>query len=81
MTTVGYGDIAPQTILGQTLASLIMIMGYAIIAVPTGIVTAELTYGQKKRTGKSCEHCGCKSHPDEAQYCYKCGKRLPQPKS
>jgi len=81
LTTVGYGDIAPQTILGQTLASVIMIMGYAIIAVPTGIVTAELTYGQKNRTGRDCEHCGCKSHPNEAQYCHKCGKRLTQPKT
>jgi len=81
LTTVGYGDIAPQTILGQTLASVIMIMGYAIIAVPTGIVTAELTYGQKNRTGKSCEHCGCTSHPDLAQYCHKCGKKLPQLKT
>ena len=80
LTTVGYGDIAPQTILGQTLASVIMIMGYAIIAVPTGIVTAELTYGQKNN-GKKCEHCGCKSHPDNAKFCFKCGKKLNQGKS
>jgi len=78
LTTVGYGDIAPQTILGQTLASVIMVMGYAIIAVPTGIVTAELTMAQKQRPRLSCSKCGMENHTPEASYCHKCGNKLDQ---
>ena len=75
LTTVGYGDIAPQTVLGQTLASVIMIMGYAIIAVPTGIVTAELTV-QKHRSKVKCSKCGMENHAPEALFCHKCGNQL-----
>lgn len=74
LTTVGYGDIAPQTILGQFLASIIMIMGYAIIAVPTGIVTAELT-NSRKEGQKACPDCG-KDNNESNKYCIECGSYL-----
>ena len=77
LTTVGYGDISPQTGLGQTLAALIMIIGYAIIAVPTGIVTAELTQGYKKSVStQSCRQCSAEGHDPDAQYCKYCGSIL-----
>jgi len=77
MTTVGYGDISPATPLGQLLASIVMIMGYAIIAVPTGIVTAELA--QPKLRGVStqaCPSCSREGHEIDAMYCRFCGARL-----
>lgn len=58
LTTVGYGDIAPQTVLGQMIASFVMIMGYGIIAVPTGIVTAQAISDQKERRNINCPNCG-----------------------
>jgi voltage-gated potassium channel len=77
LTTVGYGDIAPQTITGQTLAAFIMILGYAIIAVPTGIVTSEISNQQKIRTNTaSCPHCSAYGHDKDAIYCKKCGGAL-----
>lgn len=77
MTTVGYGDISPQTNLGQMLASVIMIMGYGIIAVPTGIVTAELTHmAGLKSFNKVCQDCSCEDHEQDAKFCKKCGKKL-----
>jgi len=75
MTTVGYGDISPQTNLGQTLASLVMIIGYGIIAIPTGIVTSELTYSRRLST-QACPECGAEGHEDEARYCRDCGAEL-----
>ncbi len=77
MTTVGYGDISPQTILGQALASLIMIMGYGIIAVPTGIVTSKMysMKGQKVKT-LVCPGCGRERHEPDAKYCQFCGDKL-----
>lgn len=77
LTTVGYGDIAPQTVLGQMVASVIMILGYAIIAVPTGIVTAEIT--QAKITNRyinDCIHCGFDNHAPDAIFCKRCGTKL-----
>jgi voltage-gated potassium channel len=71
LTTVGYGDIAPQTISGQLLASVIMIMGYAIIAVPTGIVTSELNT-LKSKSKMKCNNCDAKIAKD-SRYCRKCG--------
>ena len=74
LTTVGYGDIAPATILGQFLASIIMIMGYSVIAVPTGIVTAELNLA-KKRSRQLCPDCETPNDKD-AHYCKHCGCRM-----
>lgn len=76
LTTVGYGDIAPQTVLGQTLASVIMIIGYAIIAVPTGIVGAELAKTKSKTNTQACPNCSLEGHDDNAKYCKFCGDPL-----
>ncbi|ROS00986.1 voltage-gated potassium channel [Sinobacterium caligoides] len=77
ITTVGYGDISPQTPLGQALASLIMITGYAIIAVPTGIITAELSQEiHIKRSHSMCPNCNRGGHESDAEYCKHCGSAL-----
>lgn len=79
LTTVGYGDIAPQTVLGQTLASMLMIMGYGIIAVPTGIVTAEMSNirNKSKKLGtRQCPGCEEDINDDQAVYCRYCGSQL-----
>jgi voltage-gated potassium channel len=76
LTTVGYGDISPATPLGQLLASVIMIMGYAIIAVPTGIVTAEMLRPSTPRNTQVCPDCLFDKHDDDAIFCKKCGARL-----
>lgn len=79
LTTVGYGDIAPVTALGQFIASLIMILGYGIIAVPTGIVSAEYSNQKKQKVHlntQSCPNCGCEGHRDDAEFCYECGHKL-----
>jgi voltage-gated potassium channel len=76
LTTVGFGDITPQTPLGQTIAAFIMILGYGIIAVPTGIVTAEMTRHTDGGTTHSCSNCGAEGHKRRADFCYKCGKEL-----
>lgn len=75
LTTVGYGDVAPQTALGQALASLVMVLGYGIIAVPTGIVTAELTRGDRELPG-ACPGCGVHGHLHDAIHCRRCGVPL-----
>lgn len=79
MTTVGYGDIAPVTVLGKFLASVVMILGYGVIAVPTGIVTVELA--QAHRTAvevstQSCPQCSAEGHDADADFCKHCGARL-----
>ena len=77
MTTVGYGDIAPQTALGKILASAIMILGYGIIAVPTGIVSVELAGAvTKKVTTQACPDCGLGGHDHDATHCKYCGAKL-----
>jgi len=77
LTTVGYGDIAPQTPLGQLLASIIMILGYGIIAVPTGIVTAEMTKFSKVDINTlACPYCMNSEHKENSVYCHQCGKPL-----
>lgn len=86
LTTVGYGDIAPQTTLGQLIATVVMIMGYGIIAVPTGIVTAEFAKNNKKEKSiapemlslntQACGTCGAEGHRDDAKYCHNCGALL-----
>lgn len=77
LTTVGYGDISPQTGVGQFLASVIMIVGYAIIAVPTGIVSAEMVKAKAENTKKlKCENCNSKIEDDDAKFCKYCGSIL-----
>jgi voltage-gated potassium channel len=81
ITTVGYGDIAPSTTLGQTLASLIMLLGYGIIAVPTGIVGGEIAKSKMPRdedeiTTQSCPHCSKDGHDYNAKHCKYCGEKL-----
>ena len=77
MTTVGYGDLAPQTVLGKMLASVVMIVGYGIIAVPTGIVTVEMAFASRTATNtQACPSCGREDHDDEALHCKWCGAKL-----
>lgn len=82
LTTVGYGDIHPITPLGQVVASFIMILGYGIIAVPTGIVTAELAKNKRKGSiflvgnRNPCPNCGEQDHMAKAEFCYNCGHKL-----
>jgi voltage-gated potassium channel len=76
LTTVGYGDIAPHTAIGQFLASLVMILGYGIIAIPTGIVTAEFSKQTSFKIDLNtqlCPNCMAENHKDKAKYCYSCG--------
>ncbi len=82
LTTVGYGDIAPQTSLGQLIATIVMILGYGIIAVPTGIVTAEFSKQGKAENNKlhlntqACPSCSLEGHRDDASHCFNCGSEL-----
>lgn len=79
LTTVGYGDIAPQSAFGQFLASMVMILGYGIIAIPTGIVTAEFTKLNPKSVSlntKACPNCSAENHQDGSEFCYHCGTKL-----
>lgn len=77
LTTVGYGDISPQTGIGQTIAALIMITGYSIIAVPTGIFTVEITRAAKGSTiSRLCPSCRTRDHDTDAAYCKHCGYKL-----
>ena len=78
LTTVGYGDIAPQTPMGQMIAAAIMIMGYGIIAVPTGIYSAELikSHSSEKISNDACPDCGETGHDFDADFCKYCGHLL-----
>ncbi len=77
LTTVGYGDIAPQTSLGQALSVIVMITGYSIIAVPTGIVTVELSQVFKEGiTARACRECSKEGHDQDAKHCKYCGNHL-----
>jgi len=77
LTTVGYGDIAPQTAGGQFVAAVIMIMGYVVIAVPTGIVSSELlNHKELQHNTQACRYCGEEGHDDDAEYCKYCGEKL-----
>ena len=73
MTTVGYGDVVPVTGLGKLVASVVMIMGYGIIAVPTGIVSAEMNYALRYSSGRECEYCGVSMAHLGARFCHECG--------
>lgn len=85
ITTVGYGDIVPVTGVGKAIASVGMLIGYAVIAVPTGIVTAELTLSEKMRQdraiqlSRNCTNCAHVESDPDAQYCRSCGAILPAP--
>ena len=77
LTTVGYGDISPKTGMGQAVSAIIMIIGYAIIAVPTGIVTVELSHAfHKKLTTQACPTCSAEGHDSDAKHCKFCGEKL-----
>ncbi|MDH3216208.1 MAG: ion transporter [Candidatus Krumholzibacteria bacterium] len=77
LTTVGYGDISPQSAFGQAIAAVVMIMGFSIIAVPTGMVTAELTRGMNhKISTQACPQCSAEGHESGAKYCKDCGAKL-----
>jgi len=73
LSTVGYGDITPQTPFGQALASVLMITGYGIIAVPTGIVTVEMTRSYLHTSQRSCPNCTAEGHAEDAAFCRRCG--------
>ncbi|HSI78791.1 MAG TPA: ion transporter [Lunatimonas sp.] len=80
LTTVGYGDIAPTSNFGQFVAAIIMLLGYAIIAVPTGIVTSELTAAKNRNEAKLrhkiCHNCSLQDHDLDARFCKSCGAQL-----
>lgn len=78
LTTVGFGDITPVTPIGQLVSVVIMILGYGIIAVPTGLVTAQLMQDEKKvnLNTQVCPNCSADKHRDDAKYCYRCGHHL-----
>jgi voltage-gated potassium channel len=80
---VGFGDITPKTDLGRAISAVVMIIGYAIIAVPTGIITAELSQEVKRQNERSarrsCPKCRKIGYDIEANYCLICGAELPQP--
>jgi voltage-gated potassium channel len=86
LTTVGFGDITPITPFGQLIASIIMIMGYGIIAVPTGIISAEYSRNMNKQdvlgqnyvhvNTQACRNCSAQKHRDDAKFCHKCGEAL-----
>lgn len=76
VTTVGYGDISPHTVIGRILASLLMIVGYGIIAVPTGIVTFEFAKASAGGSMRVCSACALQPHDRDALYCKRCGNRL-----
>lgn len=75
LTTVGYGDIAPATVVGQSLAATLMILGYGVIAVPTGIISAELV-SHRRGVATICPDCGLDQHADDAAYCRACSAKL-----
>lgn len=78
LTTVGYGDLAPKTVPGRLLASLLMILGYGIIAVPTGIVSAELARAGTDSAPRACSECAAETYDPDARHCKYCGARLPE---
>jgi voltage-gated potassium channel len=86
ITTVGYGDVAPATTMGRGVAAAGMLVGYAIIAVPTGIITAEFTLGHRlkqeealRRLSRNCSNCASVERDPDAHYCRNCGTHLPRP--
>ncbi|MEN0617324.1 ion transporter [Klebsiella indica] len=79
ITTVGYGDITPHTPLGRILASILILIGYSIIAIPTGLITTHMTLAfQNRRTQRRCSNCQHNMHDKSARYCNACGSELPK---
>ena len=78
ITTVGYGDVAPITPIGKFIASSIMMLGYGIIAVPTGIITTEMALAARTRglNHEVCPGCGKEGHDEDARFCKRCGEKL-----
>lgn len=78
ITTVGYGDVSPITSMGKFFSIIVMLCGYSIIAVPTGIVTMEMARARDmlKISDKECTRCGTKDQPGSGRYCYRCGEKL-----
>ncbi len=82
LTTVGYGDVTPHTTVGHIIATAVMILGYGVLAVPTGIFSVELTQASRvpaKTLGKLCEACGFSETDPDARYCRRCGQDLSEP--
>ncbi|MEX3020961.1 ion transporter [Kluyvera sp. STS39-E] len=78
VTTVGYGDITPHTAVGRMVASVLILIGYSVIAIPTGIISAQMTNEfQKRRHERVCPHCKLRDHAVKARYCNACGTALP----
>lgn len=78
LTTVGYGDITPVTTMGRFLSGVVMLLGYTIIAVPTGIVSASMIQAARDAAHRSCPNCGKSGHEDDATHCKYCGTELPE---
>lgn len=76
MTTVGYGDLTPQTDLGQFVSVVLMVLGYGVIAVPTGIVTSEIVRGEQQNLTRTCSNCFKEGHAQSALFCDHCGHKL-----
>lgn len=76
MTTVGYGDITPVTPIGRLLSAIVMLLGYTILAVPTGIVSASMIKESRKKTQRTCPNCHGMGHDDNAKHCKYCGSEL-----
>lgn len=76
LTTVGYGDITPSTNIGKFMSAVVMILGYAVIAVPTGIVSASMINQSRKVNGQACPHCSKEGHDNDASFCKYCGGTL-----
>ncbi len=78
LTTVGYGDVVPSTVLGKVVASAIMMMGYGVLAVPTGIMSAEIAFASRARTARRrCVSCRLERHDPDARFCRRCAAELP----
>jgi voltage-gated potassium channel len=78
LSTVGYGDMVPKTSAGQAIAAMVMLLGYAILAVPTGIVSVEIAHASRRvrEADAPCSSCGAGSHDDDAAFCKRCGTKL-----
>jgi voltage-gated potassium channel len=77
ITTVGFGDISPKTDLGRFITSLMMLLGWGILAVPTGIISAEISAQKFRPTTRTCPNCLLEGLDEDAQYCKRCGTALP----